>query len=280
MKRPEPSHSGKITDRWKMNRKALFFDIDGTLLSEYTKEIPGSAVMALRKAREAGHIVFINSGRTRCLMKEIERDIPVDGYLCGCGTYIDIEGRVALHQLIGSERRFELQNLILEHRLDGILEGADGCYVQAGVSHMEQIEHVKRVVEKSGVLFQADWTKDRVPFDKFCVLADEHSDIDGFLKALDPDISAIDRGRGLYECVPSGFNKATAMEFILNHYQIPWEESYAFGDSTNDLAMMKYACNSVVMGKHHKALEEYATFITKTVEDHGIAYAFEQLNII
>lgn len=263
-----------------MNRKALFFDIDGTLLTDKTKELPKSASEALKRARDAGHLVFINSGRTRCLMKEIEENIPVDGYLCGCGTYIEIGGRVALHQMISAGRRFEIQKLILKHNLDGILEGPEGCFVQTGQSRMKQIEHVKSVVDLSGALFSADWTKEPAVFDKFCVLADDKSDITGFLKTLEPDLSAIDRGHGLYECVPAGFNKATAMKYILDYFRIPWEESYAFGDSMNDLAMIKYACNSVIMGSHDKALEEYASFITKDVEDDGIAYAFEKLNIL
>ncbi|MFR4440181.1 MAG: HAD hydrolase family protein, partial [Hungatella sp.] len=46
-----------------MNRKALFFDVDGTLLSEVTRKVPKSAVAALAEARKKGHLVFINSGR-------------------------------------------------------------------------------------------------------------------------------------------------------------------------------------------------------------------------
>lgn len=263
-----------------MNRKALFFDIDGTLLTDNAKELPESAAEAIKKARQAGHLVFINSGRARCLMQEIEDCLEVDGFLCGCGTYIEIQGQVVLHHLIGKERRMELQRNILSHGLDGILEGTDGCYVQTGVSHMEEIERVKNIVYKNGMLRSAEWNKEAVSFDKFCVLADENSDIRGFFKVLDPDMAPIDRGRGLYECVPAGFDKATAMKFILDYYGIPWEESYAFGDSTNDLAMIQYACNSVIMGHHDAALEPYASFITKNVEDDGIAFAFEQLHII
>ena len=44
---------------------ALFFDIDGTILSEITHEIPESALVALRKAQENGHKTFINTGRNR-----------------------------------------------------------------------------------------------------------------------------------------------------------------------------------------------------------------------
>ena len=43
-----------------MNRAALFFDIDGTVLSEITKEIPASTVDALKRAHDAGHFLFIN----------------------------------------------------------------------------------------------------------------------------------------------------------------------------------------------------------------------------
>ena len=45
-----------------MNKKtkALFYDIDGTLLSEKTGRVPESAVQALKEARAKGHLVFIN----------------------------------------------------------------------------------------------------------------------------------------------------------------------------------------------------------------------------
>ena len=72
-----------------MDRKALFFDIDGTLLSEITHKVPESAAHALEKARKKGHLVFINSGRTFCLTREFLNLVETDGCLCGCGTYID-----------------------------------------------------------------------------------------------------------------------------------------------------------------------------------------------
>lgn len=263
-----------------MKRKALFFDIDGTLLVDTSKELPESAARAIEKARSAGHLVFINSGRTRCLMKDVEGKIPVDGYLCGCGTYIEAEGNLLLHRKISAKRRMELQRAILACRLDGILEGPSACTVQTGVSHMEEIERVKNVVYKNQGLASADWNTEAVDFDKFCVLADKNSDAASFLKILAPDMTAIDRGHGLYECVPTGYDKATAMKVILERYGIAREDSYAFGDSMNDLAMIQYAGNGIIMEKHAEGLEPYASFITKDVEDDGIAWAFEQLNII
>ena len=34
-----------------------------------------------------------------------------------------------------------------------------------------------------------------------------------------------------------------------------------------------------LMGKHDRELEEYAEFITRTVEEDGIAYAMERLGL-
>lgn len=263
-----------------MKRKALFFDIDGTLLTDGTKILPVSAELALRKAREAGHMVFINTGRSRILMQELEGRIEVDGYLCGCGTLIEVHGKKLMHHVISADRRREIQDNILKYGLDGILEGPGGIYVQQGKSRMPGVQRVKDLFLGSGVMFEADWTAATLLFDKFCVLKDEQSDIEGFMKSLERDIAFIDRGHNLYECVPVGFDKATAMEFVLGYFQIPWEESYAFGDSSNDLAMIKYACHSVIMGDHAEVLEPYAEFITKKVEEDGIAYAFDRLKIV
>ena len=70
------------------NRKILFFDIDETLLSHKTFTIPESTKIALKKAKEKGHLIFINTGRTKSLIGDDIKEIGFDGYVCGCGTYI------------------------------------------------------------------------------------------------------------------------------------------------------------------------------------------------
>ena len=79
---------------------ALFFDIDGTILSEITHEIPESALVALRKAQENGHKTFINTGRTICSVPPMIKRIPFDGFLCGCGTHLVYEERIVFHHSI------------------------------------------------------------------------------------------------------------------------------------------------------------------------------------
>ena len=74
------------------NRKLLFFDIDKTLLTPYPWAVPASARIALKKAHDNGHLLFVNSGRTYAMIPEIIRKIGFDGYVCGCGSQIYMNG--------------------------------------------------------------------------------------------------------------------------------------------------------------------------------------------
>ena len=58
------------------------------------------------------------------------------------------------------------------------------------------------------------------------------------------------------------------------------ENSYAFGDSTNDLSMFEYARHTIAMGEHAKELEPYTEYITRRVEEDGVAYAMKHYGII
>ena len=264
-----------------MGRKALFFDIDGTLVSEITGLMPNSARMALSETRKKGNLVFINSGRTLGGMKPVFPVIgeEADGYLCGCGTYLQIHGQVIHSRSIPHERGAAIKRAIVEYGLDGVLEGVESCYFQKGDSRMPLIRSLKEHVRQAGGS-PLTWEDDCYEFDKFCVCADEYSDREGFFAFLKPDIQVIDRGGDFYECVPAGCSKATAIDMVLNRLAIPKSDAYVFGDSSNDLACFQYAENAVLMGKHDAVLEQYATFMTKTVEEDGIEYAMKNLGLL
>ena len=59
--------------------KAIFFDIDGTLVSFQTHTVPESTREALRLLREKGIKVFIATGRPKTLMMDTERSTLLHG---------------------------------------------------------------------------------------------------------------------------------------------------------------------------------------------------------
>ena len=64
--------------------KVLFIDVDGTLV-DYEGNLPPSAVEAIRKARAAGHKVYICTGRSRAAVYQNIWDIGLAGMIGGNG---------------------------------------------------------------------------------------------------------------------------------------------------------------------------------------------------
>ena len=163
------------------NRKALFFDIDGTLLSEgRDRQVPESARRALLKAREKGHLVFVNTGRTWCETKEVRHLIDADGWLCGCGTYLMAEGEVFYDWRIPQKRGAELIKLIRDCGMDGVLEGVEACYMQKAPSPTREVEQCRQDFSALGIVSEKTWDDEDISFSKFCLVTDENSRLDRF----------------------------------------------------------------------------------------------------
>ena len=155
-------------------RKALFFDIDGTLLTEDTHELPESAWRALERARDLGHLVFINTGRTYGNLGNLKELLPADGWLCGCGTYILSEGRELYHYSIPHEQGIRLKRDIEECGLDGILEGLEGCYGRKS-SWMPEIILLKKGLDADRTLRTETWDEDSYGLDNSDWKAEDYS---------------------------------------------------------------------------------------------------------
>lgn len=75
--------------------KALFFDIDGTLVAFKTHSIPASTIEAISKAKENGVEVYISTGRPYPLINNLAAiSSMIDGYITTNGAYCFIGDHV------------------------------------------------------------------------------------------------------------------------------------------------------------------------------------------
>lgn len=261
-------------------RKALFFDIDGTILSDITGTIPDSAADALKKTVEMGNLTFINTGRTICSIPCELKGIPFSGYLCGCGTYIMAGDEILFSKSIPHERGREIIDVLYKYHAVPLAEGTQDCYFPKRMTRFDVLERTRRYYQPMGLGIETYIENDNFDYDKFIFFYDEQTDLEAIKKNLMQDMELIDRQNGFYEVVPKGFSKASAIAFILEHFGIDLENAYVFGDSSNDLPMFQYVPHAVAMGAHASVLEPYAEFVTKTVEQDGIAYAMKHYRLI
>ena len=104
-----------------MKQKILFFDIDGTLIDEETDQVPESAKVALAKAKEKGHLLFLCSGRCLAIIPKDVMDLGFDGLIGGCGTYIEMNGKEWYHHVLPEKLQKEIIRDLQKYHIDGVL---------------------------------------------------------------------------------------------------------------------------------------------------------------
>lgn len=264
-----------------MKPNIIFFDIDGTLLSEKTFTVPESAKEAIRKTQENGHLVFINTGRPILEIDDCIEELNFDGYVCGCGTYIEFKNKEFFHRSLGVSLSKQIVRKLRECHIDAILEGKNGVYYDDDMNiHSEEVLRIKARHINVGFYKGQTFDDSDIDFDKLVIWTNESSDFDAFHKEFENILEFIHRGENFYELVPLGFSKATGIKHLIEHLDIPHENTYAIGDSTNDLSMLEYVKNSIAMGNSTPLLFDLVSFVTKDIEEDGIEHALNHYNII
>lgn len=262
-----------------MTKSIIFFDIDGTLLSETTHIVPESTKLALKKAKDNGHLLFINTGRASSNIDNYIKDFEFDGYVCGCGTYIEFKNKELFSKTLDNAFSKELVKNIRECKLDGIIESKTATYYDDFIYGPEVKEIKEHHVLKEGQVIKT-FDDDDIDCDKFVVWYNDESDFDKFHNIYKNDFDFIHRDVNFYEIVPKRFSKASGIEFLINELNIPFENTYAIGDSTNDLPMLKYVKNSIAMGNSNPLLFDLVSYVTTDIEEDGIYKALKHYSLI
>ncbi|QSX08632.1 HAD family phosphatase [Alkalibacter rhizosphaerae] len=79
-----------------------------------------------------------------------------------------------------------------------------------------------------------------------------------------------------FDVLPVHVTKSHGLIVLQEHYGINREEIIAFGDSYNDLEMLRHAGFGVAMGNASDHVKNTADYVTKTNDSHGVAYAIEK----
>lgn len=264
------------------NRKIAFFDIDGTLTSERDGSIPDSAVLAIRKAREKGNLMFINTGRCFQNVEERFRSIGFDGYVCGCGTNIYCHDKELLYVNQSHETVLGLLERARETDVDILFEArTEVVFDMSRPLHHPDAKRQYYAFRERHYDMSHDPEVEDFICDKFVIWYEREEQLARFRQVSDRDFACIDRGGTFREFVPHGYSKATGIRFLLDYFGLPSDNAYAFGDSNNDLPMLSYVPGSVAMGNASpRSLLEQVAYVTDAASRDGIAKALDKLGFL
>lgn len=257
-----------------MTRKWVFFDIDGTLVPFGDNESPSpETTRALAALRERGHRVILCTGRTRCDVGEALLRLGADGLISGAGARIELDG-CCLREMpipLGLLRRTAEQ--ILRMRVSCLLEGTDQLYY-VGQGSVQLPWDFPRIT-------RADQIVEEMSVEKFTAHTSDRSEFSALEACLVPDYDIYARSDGcFFEMVRKGQNKGAAIRWLCAHCGVAAADTIAFGDSPNDISMLRFVGTGVAMGGSPAEVCREAAFVTGTLEQEGVAAGLSRLGLI
>lgn len=264
-----------------MNKKVLFFDIDGTLLDHRCGicRIPEEVLHELRRLQRQGHKLFISSGRPKAMLDNHLLGAGFDGYILANGAYAEIDGTVVHENRMDYELCLQTVRILDELGCGYMIETAGHIYIDRNSEELYQFF--------SGVgqthLFVRDFDKAEVLRRtlkiEINVTAKDRERVESHIRSHFGYVAAFDtHGTDhAFEVYSPTVSKATGIQKVLDCLGLSRADSYAFGDGTNDIEMIQYCGTGVAMGNAVPELKAAADIICPPVDRHGMKIILEQL---
>lgn len=261
-----------------MDRKIIFFDIDGTLYV-YGKKILDSTVEAIRMLKENGHIPVICTGRTKSMIFPEIFDIGFDSLISGGGTYAEYQGKKLYLECMDKEAVEDVAETMSECGIVPIPEGHEHMYIDKNNIPDSYREVYTLYEEKIGDKIEPiDY--ENMSVSKISGKIEPYSDIATMEKKYSKDYTIINHAGELLELIPKPYTKAVGIERMIKYLDIPVENTYAFGDSFNDVEMLKYVKYGIAMGNSNPELFKHVKYKTDNIEDSGIYNGLKKMKLI
>lgn len=264
-----------------MKTKALFFDIDGTLVSFNTHLIPQSAVDAIASARESGVKVFISTGRPQVLincLQQLQEPGLIDGYITMNGGYCFSGDKVISKRPMRPADVSRVWDFCNAKSLTCIAIREHDIRINMDSQLLQDIFYRDlRCTASMPVAPKADAISGHDIFQLTPFI-----DADAWAE-LAPTLEAVESGRwhpAFADLTVRGCTKSKGMDDFASAFGFDISETMAFGDGGNDITMLQHAGIGIAMGNAGDAVKASASDVTASVDDDGIALALKKYGII
>lgn len=253
--------------------KAIFFDIDGTLLSHSQWKIPLDTRRALDELKNKGMKVFAATGRHILELEELPmEDVFFDGY-------VTLNGQICLD----SERNILFGTPVCEKDMEQILplfekKEIPMMFVETGRMYMNMVN--KNVVDA-----QNDIATSIPPIQEYTgnpiyqVIAYGDEEELEQISALLGNCRLVRWNKRAADFIPANGGKVRGIEKFLEYYHIVREEVMAFGDGNNDIDMIEFAGIGVAMGNACQEVKACADYVTEDIDEGGVAKALKHFGV-
>lgn len=257
----------------------LATDMDYTLLMPGRDVTPENA-RAVRALRENGVAFTLATGRSSFLVGKYAEDLGIDIPIItgnGGALYDPVAKRDLMSKDIPEAKFRALMETMLSRKIDATIYSVSGIYFSPDSSRRAFCEDYNAGVAPEDRIplfgFGGDeLARETIPaFNKFLLIAPPE-DFVAELKA-DKSLTVVSSAPAFYDVMTADVSKGDALLELADYLGIPRENTFASGDSENDLTMLESAAYGIAMADSDADVISAAAFVTSTCEEDGFARA-------
>lgn len=254
--------------------RAVFFDVDGTLISHKISDMPESTRYALGELRRKGILLFLATGRH---LRELEmlplHHFPFDGYVTISGQLCyDRDYHILFRNRIGSKDTEKLAQMFRAKDFPLIFKTEEALYANLIDDTVVQVMKDVSTPLPEVREYQGEPLYMAIAFGS----RRETDAVAGPLTGCRTSIWHPDAA----DIVPVDSGKIIGIQKMLERFDLSRDEILAIGDGENDMDMIQYAGFSAAMGNAGAELRRAADYVTSSVDEDGILRAMEHFQLL
>lgn len=258
--------------------KAVFFDVDGTLVSFQQTQLSDRLRADLLAMQARGIKIVVCTGRARQDLARtgMLRDVEFDGYITLNGQCCyDREGIYRDIPICREDLEAAIRVLRANPRMAALMEGDGQSYLTKIDDRVRDI--YKFLHTKLFDIRPPEWMLETKIYQFVPLVGPEDEDL--FLSVMPHCIHTRWHPKGI-DILPEGGGKVSGIRAAMERYGLSVDEIMAFGDGENDVAMLELAGTSVVMGNGVERAKAQADYVTASVDEDGVSQALRHYGLL
>lgn len=257
-------------------KKAIFFDVDGTLIDclNGINSITPRVEQAIRSLQKNGNYVFIASGRPYAFISKELLNFGFDGFVLTNGTHIIFNDKVIYRKSINKDFIKKVASDFEKFHIEYILQGEVYSYIKEEFKDLYSYYDSFSISRK---YFKGEYRLENIDVYKMEMLCKSKEAINYCISLESNEYDYIHNlDSNVIEFYSKKDTKGSGILKVLEHLNIPIENSYAFGDGKNDIEMLETVGCGIAMGNASEKVKNHSKKITDTVQNDGIAIGIEK----
>lgn len=272
----QDGHDKKLVIHYNKNMiKAIFFDLDGTLLELGQKEFYPEIIQALSDLRKKGILTYIATGRPAYFVPEHYKK-HFYGTMAFNGAYVKDPNGIIVSNPLPKEDIYPLLENAEKMKIG--IAAATNSQLGSNIEDQKLITYFKvanqechpfpdfdDVIHKEDIYqMMAGLTKEQ----EIQLLKGTHS------------LQTVRWYKDAVDIISKDGGKSKGIQAVLDYYHLDRSECMAFGDGGNDVDMIDFAHIGVAMEDGNPAAKEVANYICPPANQLGVITALKHFEIL